>query len=57
MDLTLAERTFLVNDIESAVTNECLGDDEGIYKKFEDIAYKMIDRRWMLMSVSSWLIG
>lgn len=36
MDLTLAERTFLVNDIESAVTNECLGDDEGIYKKFAD---------------------
>ena len=45
MDLTLPERAFLVNDIESAVTNECLGDDEEIYKKFEDIAYKMIDRR------------
>lgn len=62
MDLTLPERAFLVNDIESAVTNECLGDDEEIYKKFEDIAYKMIDRRPPLDAderklLANWLTG
>lgn len=62
MDLTLAERAFLANDIESAVTNECLGDDEDIYKKFENIAYKMIDRRPPLEAderklLANWLTG
>lgn len=62
MDLTLTERVFLVDDIGSAVTNECLGDDEDIYKKFEDIAYKMIDRRPPLDAnerklLAHWLTG
>lgn len=62
MDLTLAERAFIVNDIGSAVENECLGDDEEIYKKFEDIAYKMIDRRPALDAderklLANWLTG
>lgn len=62
MDLTLAERAFLANDIESAVINEGLGDDEGIYKKFEDIAYKMVDRRPPLDAderklLANWLTG
>ena len=49
MDLTLPERAFLVND-------------EEIYKKCEDIAYKMIDRRPPLDAderklLANWLTG
>lgn len=41
MELKLSERVFLVNDIESALANECLGDDENIYGKFEKISFKI----------------
>ena len=43
MSITDEEKQFLLDDIESAVVNECLGDDEKIYDAFADIHSKIKD--------------
>ena len=43
MSITEEEKQFLLDDIESAVVNECLGDDEKIYDAFADIHSKIKD--------------